>query len=145
MKRLLNRTLAVLLLASSVVLVGCFEDNTIEYDGPPAVEFKPTAAAVAAGSGTVNLPVQLIAPHQNRPLEISYRVVDSLTTAQAGVHYNLSGTTFTIPANSSFGEIPVDVLAATTGGVLAVELLGNEGEGVVAAENYDTFLLTIQP
>lgn len=90
-------------------------------------------------SGTIKFRVNLITAQMSTAQIIKYRIVDTekdattganvtVTTAQSGVHYNTSGT-FTIPANSSFGEVSIDVLnpGATTGTRdIVIELLGND-------------------
>lgn len=88
-------------------------------------------------SGTVKFRVNLITAQQTSPQVINYRVVATekdasgadvtVTTAVAGTHYNTTGS-FTIPANSSFGEVTVEILnpGATTGTRdLVIEILGN--------------------
>ena len=89
-------------------------------------------------SGTVKFRVNLMTAQLNTDQVINYRVVNTekdattgtdvvATTAISGTHYT-TGNTFTIPANSSFGEITVQILnpGVTTGSKdLVLELIGN--------------------
>ena len=88
-------------------------------------------------SGTVKFRVNLMTAQQSTPQVINYRVVATekdatgadvvVTTAVSGTHYSTQGS-FTIPANSSFGEITVDILnpGVGTGSVdLVLEIQGN--------------------
>ncbi|MET0243949.1 MAG: hypothetical protein ABW174_10790 [Flavitalea sp.] len=75
-------------------------------------------------TGTVQLRVNLVAAQRNNAEVLTFRVIPEETTAQAGVHYQTTGTV-EIPANSSFGFITVQILdpGAGTGSVnLVVEL-----------------------
>ncbi|MFD2037333.1 DUF4843 domain-containing protein [Belliella marina] len=92
--------------------------------------------SVANTVGEVNLQVNLVAAHRANDEVIAYRVVEDLTTAVAGTDYNTSGN-FTIPANTSFGSVNVQVLnTGAIGGFvdLTLELVGNEN--LPPAENY---------
>lgn len=140
---------AVLLFLLAGSTAGCF-DELVEptYDGPPKSQFFPTSATVLDGSGVASLNVQLIGPHQSEAIEIPVTVVDTggLTTASPD-NYDLLTETFEIPAESSFGEVRVDV---QPGGIppgesrqltLALEE-STDGE-VVPATNFRFFKLTI--
>ncbi len=104
-------------------------------------------------SGTIKFRVNLITAVQSKDQVISYRVVATekdatgadvaVTTAVSGVHYT-TGNTFTIPANSSFGEISIQVLnpGATTGSKdLVLELVGNSE--IKPSVNYSKIALRI--
>ncbi len=144
-KAYLRAALILLLIGSTA---GCFEEYVSgEYDGPPRVQFYPTGGTVVDGTGEVALNVQLISPHLPEDKQFSVSVVDSTTTAQAGVHYNLVTETFAIPANSSFGEVVVDVnsagLAPGTAEQLTL-LLGPSQDGeVTPAANFERFTMII--
>ncbi len=139
---------AVLLLLLVGSTAGCFDDLVSgEYDGPPRVQFFPTGGAVLDGAGTVAINAQLISPHLPEDKQFPVTVVDTLTSAEAGVHYNLVSETFTIPANSSFGDVVVDVDSAgiAPGESVQVTLLvgaSSDGE-VTPAENFKFFTLEI--
>jgi hypothetical protein len=133
-----------LFLVGGLVLTGCFEDNMVTYDGPPQVEFKPTTATITGTSGaTFNMPVQLIGPHQASDVTLQVEVVAEATTA-TGTNYTIPSSV-TIPAGSSFGSIPVTVGTVTAPVTLTVQLMDNEEAGVFAADNYDTFALSMAP
>jgi hypothetical protein len=94
------------------------KDNVILWEGE-LVEFE---GAIAGSSGLYlrvndgnavedNLQINLVAAQRGTPVNITVAIVDSLTTAVAGVHYNdLSGGAVTIPANESFGFVNFEVL-----------------------------------
>jgi hypothetical protein len=88
-------------------------------------------------SGTVKFRVNLMTAQLPNDQVIQYRVVatekdattgaDVTVTTATAAHYTTSGT-FTIPANSSFGEVTVQILnpgASATARDLVLELLGN--------------------
>ncbi|MXV17031.1 hypothetical protein [Hufsiella ginkgonis] len=97
----------------------------------------PADPLLTRTSGTVKFRVNLVTAQRSAAEVIKYRVMDTetiggtattVTTAQSGVHYTTSGQ-FTLPANSSFGEIEVVILnpGVTTGTRdLVIELLGND-------------------
>lgn len=78
-------------------------------------------------SGLVKFRINLVGPQRSTPTTITYIVVAAGTTAVAGTHFTTTGTTI-IPANSSFGEVEIQILnpgATTTGPrVLVLELIG---------------------
>jgi hypothetical protein len=85
--------------------------------------------AITRASGSVKFRVNLVGAQRSTPTTVTYTVLSGVTTAVAGTHYNTSGT-FTIPANSSFGEVQVDILnpGATSGSVdLVLELVPPAG------------------
>ncbi|MES2652154.1 MAG: hypothetical protein V4663_10455 [Bacteroidota bacterium] len=104
-------------------------------------------------SGSVKFRVNLITAQQSTAQTINYRVVNTekdaagvdvvVTTAIAGTHYNTTGS-FIIPANSSFGEITIDILnpGATTGTKdLVIEIVGNSA--IKPSVNYSKLGLRI--
>lgn len=144
------RTLSLirfLALGFVVLATGCIMEADHTYDGPPRVEFAPTSQTVQQGAGTVDINVQLIAPHQGEALNVPYTVDEEATTAQQGVHYErVSSSPIAIPADSSFGDLTVNVLDGNIDGdsvKLVLVLQGNEDQEVFPAENYKTFTLTI--
>lgn len=91
----------------------------------------------------VKLRVNLVGPQRNNDEVLSYRVVTDVTpnapnmVAVEGTHFT-TGNTFTIPANSSFGEITINVLntgtSSTSPREVHLELLGNEQ--IKPSQNY---------
>ncbi|MFN0015471.1 MAG: hypothetical protein ACKVU2_13070, partial [Saprospiraceae bacterium] len=51
----------------------------------------------------------LIAAHKSSPVNYTFEILPT-STAVAGTHYTVSGTTGSIPANSSFGNLPIQIL-----------------------------------
>jgi hypothetical protein len=112
--------------------------------GRPVIATANAATGVVADplltrtSGTVKFRVNLMTAPMPTDQVISYRVVATekdasgadvtVTTAVSGTHYT-TGNTFVIPANSSFGEVTVQILdpGPTAGATrdLVLELLGN--------------------
>lgn len=151
-KRALTRV-GPLLLVLALPLTGCFEDFATAYDGPTVVEFDQTLSGgysltVPEGAGVVSRQINLIGPQQGSPSTITFDVVGDGTTAVDGTHYSLpTGTQFEIPANSSFGQLQVNIL---DGGLdsaqqvtLQLELVGSADGSIGAAENLDDFTITI--
>lgn len=52
---------------------------------------------------------QLVAAHRSSPTNFTF-AIDPASTAIEGLHYTVSGNSGTIPANSSYGEIPIQIL-----------------------------------
>lgn len=157
----------------SVLAVSCIKNEEVLYNGSvveldaatwnansvgvtypilnrmPA-EGRATSAAFASDSiltrrsGTVRLRVNLVGAQKSTATEVTYEVDAAASTAVAGTHYTaLSGKT-TIPANSSFGYIDIQILnpGATTGTRdLVIRLTG--GTGVDVNTNYSTVGLRI--
>ncbi|MCH7414814.1 DUF4843 domain-containing protein [Belliella sp. R4-6] len=154
MKRILIQfSFFVALLALSV---SCIEDidQTRIFKGDPLVEFNsPVSNAnftrlTNAGAGVISEQVNLIAPQFSSDQTITFRVDSELTTAEAGVHYNLgSNGSFVIPANSSFGSAQVEILGtaipAGTTRLLVLELVGNDV--IKPSENHKRVRISIRP
>jgi hypothetical protein len=98
----------------------------------------------------VRLRVNLVGPHRDNDEVINYRVLDDVTPSTnnllgvAGTHFN-TGTSFTIPAKSSFGEVVITVLnpgsASATPREVHLELLGNTN--IKPSENYKRVAIRI--
>jgi hypothetical protein len=90
----------------------------------PAVPADPT---ITRTSGQIKFRVNLVGPQRSTDTTVGYTVVSAGTTAVSGTHYT-TGNTVVIPANSSFGEITVNVLnpgvSSTTPVTLVLELTG---------------------
>ncbi len=87
---------------------------------------------------------------RSSPVTIPVTVVDSLTTAIAGTHYNLLTNSVTIaPGDSLAGNVQVEVLAAATStfpgpnAVVTFRLGDNDAENVRAARRVRDYRLTI--
>jgi hypothetical protein len=111
--------------------------------GRPVFTSTPPDPGITRTSGTIKFRVNLVGPQSAKDQVINYRVVDAESTAVAGTHYT-TGTSFSIPANSSFGEISINVLnpgVTGTAKTLVIELLGNNE--VKPSANYKFLGLSI--
>jgi hypothetical protein len=104
--------------------------------GRPALTADPS---LTRASGTVKFRVNLTTAQFPQDQVLSYTVVATeknaagadvvVTTAVSGVHYTTSGT-FTIPANTSFGEVTVQIInpgiTSATARDLVLEITGND-------------------
>lgn len=84
----------------------------------------PADPTITRASGTITFRVNLVGPHSSTPTEVKYRVVPGETYAGSiaglatvadaeaavqGTDYTTSGT-LTIPANSSFGLLTINIV-----------------------------------
>ena len=149
----LFRTSFLLLAAVAFTAAGCdFEQFDGAYDGDPVMEFDqvpggPYSLSVAEGSGTVSLRTNLVGQQQGSDKTLSFTVSES-STAVEGTHYSLpNGTEYSLPANSSFGDIEINVLDDSLepgqSGTIVLELQGSTDGTIGAAENLDDFTITI--
>ncbi|HEX4958806.1 MAG TPA: DUF4843 domain-containing protein [Lacibacter sp.] len=96
--------------------------------GRPVFTSSPADPLITRSSGNIKFRVNLVGAQRSTDQTLSYRVVPAESTATSGVHFTTSGT-FTIPANSSFGEITVNVVnpgtSSSTPVILVLELVGN--------------------
>jgi carbon monoxide dehydrogenase subunit G len=154
MKSLTTASLrGILLLALlGATLAGCdtFEQRDRTYQGDPKLEFAPLSETidepVANPDTSTATSVQLIGEQRSSDLAVNFVVADS-STAESGVHYELSSTSVTIAANSSSAQVPITVLdnSADDGDTnYELFLVLQDSEGVEAAENLKTFTLTIR-
>jgi hypothetical protein len=168
-----NFRIYFLLLAVVTFLGGCIKNEEVVYTGNaveldaatwnansvgvsyPILTRKPAFGRAVSSSnasdsimtrrsGTIQLRVNLVGPQRSTPVTVNYEVVTSATTAVAGTHYTTLPGTVTIPANSSFGYIDVQLLnpGATSGTKdLVIRLTG--GTDVMISPNYNTVGLRI--
>jgi hypothetical protein len=135
---------------ASTVFASC-EAELQTYDGPTVVEFAPATASIKKGTtaapGTYTAKVNLVGPQQGSDIVIDYEVDATATTAAAANSYAIEGTAgkITIPANTSFGYVKLNVVPANfpTTGSKTVKLVLKGNAAVPASENYKTFTLTI--
>jgi hypothetical protein len=116
------------------------------YDGPTVVGFFPLQQEVNLSRGNASVQIQLIGAQRTSPLSVAFSV-DGASTAQAGVHYNLtSSSPVTLPANSSIVNVQLDLISGSLNpgqsGLLILNLQG--GEGVGASENLATARIFIR-
>ncbi|MFD2512919.1 hypothetical protein ACFSRY_03510 [Pontibacter locisalis] len=98
----------------------------------------PADPLINRTSGTIQLRVNLVGPHSDVAQELTYAVVPNQVYAAGtinadaavqGTHFRTNGKV-TIPANSSFGFIDVEILnpgsAHATDKLIVLELIGND-------------------
>lgn len=166
----MKRSIQIIAICFTVLLSACiknddviFQESQVEFDAAtwnaraagltypvlsrvPAVGTNTTTAqpAITRATGSFTVRVNLIGAQRNADTEFTYRVVAAESTAVAGTHYSAFSGTATIPANSSFGTITVNVLnpGPTSGSVvLVLELTDNTN--FKAAKNYAKIGLSI--
>jgi len=151
MKKILTSSILLCIL----FLTGCvkneltvYTSSVVEFDAAswnanaagktyPMLTRVPTFNAATASSqpaltratGNVTLRVNLVGAQSNTPINFNLAVVTGETTAIAGTHYTAITGTGTIPANSSFGTVTIQILnpgvSSSTPGDLVLELVGN--------------------
>ena len=166
----MKRIFFIITILGAIVLNGCvkndpviYEDTKIEFDAAiwnangagltyPILTRVP-AQNIATGTGqplitrttgSVQLRVNLVGPQRASPTTFTYQVVAGESTAVAGTHYIAPSGTGTIPANSSFGTITINILnpGPTSGSkVLVLELKDNND--VKVSVNYAKVGLSI--
>lgn len=148
----MNITTIIKILLIGVVIIGitgCFPDNSRVFDGPLQVEFNPTSDELRLSNGNnYDATIQLIGPHQDSDITLNFEVDTENSTAVLGEHFELSGFTTVLPANSSFATITITAIEANIDDErpeVVITLLGDQGGEVIAAENYKSFELTLRP
>jgi hypothetical protein len=85
--------------------------------------------ALTRATGSVTLRVNLVGAQSNTPINFNIAVVAGETTAVDGTHYSAITGSGTIPANSSFGTVTIQLLnpgvSSSTARDLVLELVGN--------------------
>lgn len=169
MKRITTFILAI----ATVSLLGSCVKNELPVFTAPVAEFD--AASWNANSAGVNFPILTRVPGYGRPTAASdplltrtspgikkfrvnlvgqqlptetevYVIMNSVTsTAVAGTHYRSFTPVVKIPANSSFGEVEVDILNPGVAGTPKdLELILSSGtNGIKSNPNYNTIRLRI--
>ena len=139
--KIFNKILVLLL---AIGFTACGENTSVSYDGPSLVEFPLAETTVDEGAGATTIRTQLVGPHEATDLNVTFEV-DEASTAVAGTHYTLTTNgSFTIPANSSFGDIELTIADGTLASDESVTLIINlTGGDLIPSENYKTHTLTI--
>jgi hypothetical protein len=157
MKKILGFVFMAALLLTQTA---CFQKQDFTFDERTLVEFQETITLTPAtgltyplisvnnGAGAVTRRVNLVGRQRTSAETITFTVVADASTAVQGVHYNLNGGTFQIPANSSFGDCTINILQAPQGTAgqtvrLVLQLEGNGGD-ILPNENYKRIGYTIR-
>lgn len=128
-----------------LLFVSCdslFDKGDVEktYDGPAQVEFTPLQQEVSEIAGSTSVDVQLIGQAPTSDVTVTVEA-DPSSTAQAGVHYNLTSTQATIAANSNSVTLPIEILDSGSfgpGGEVELVLnIASASGDVQIAENLD--------
>lgn len=169
MKRITTLILAI----ATVSLFGSCVKNELPVFTAPVAEFD--AATWNANAAGLNFPILTRVPGYGRPVAASdpalsrtspgikkfrvnligqqlatetevYVIMNSVTsTAVAGTHFRSFTPVVKIPANSSFGEVEVDILnPGVAGAARTLELILSSGtNGITSNPNYNTIRLSI--
>ena len=169
MKRITTLILAI----ATVSLFGSCVKNELPVFTAPVAEFD--AATWNANAAGLNFPILTRVPGYGRPVAASdpalsrtspgikkfrvnligqqlatetevYVIMNSVTsTAVAGTHFRSFTPVVKIPANSSFGEVEVDILnPGVAGAARTLELILSSGKnGVTSNPNYNKIRLSI--
>ncbi|EIM75115.1 hypothetical protein A3SI_14109 [Nitritalea halalkaliphila LW7] len=124
MKTLQKQATFLFAFLMSFLLTGCFEDIdqrflfttlTVEFDDSvgrttaPGLDF-PIVGTLRNNAGVRQYRVNLFGGLHDQDIEIEARIVESATTAQEGVHFNLpQGRMVRIPAGEAFGFVTVEI------------------------------------
>ncbi|QNL51573.1 DUF4843 domain-containing protein [Olivibacter sp. SDN3] len=112
-----------------------FRDAIVEFEDATtgsnvAGKNYPLLTTLTRDSGEKEYRINLLGEQLGENQALAFRIVDEETTAEEGVHFNLpEGNIATLPANSSFAYLKIDVpdFAPSSGNVqLVLELTGNE-------------------
>jgi len=158
MKKYILNTLAMGVLALG--LGACFENPSIVYDGNTLVEFDaavnnaPAAGrtfpliSTTNGAGQLTPRINLVGPQRATESQIKVSVDPANTTAVEGTHFRiLNNGSVGIPAQSSFGNVTLEILRApaqVAGTVTLVLLLEGNGTDILPSENFKRIGYTIR-
>jgi hypothetical protein len=172
MKKYILRIVLPLIIAG--MILGCLPEDELEYNGPALVEFKnhtrewntafrntygvytgagtqtdSTRTAMLNVRGTDTILVQLVGRQRASAEALTFSVRSS-STAVEGTHFNFNpaGTReVTIPANSSFGYILVNMVPnslPTVGNEVRIDIDLEGNSALQPSPNYDVFKLTLR-
>ncbi len=110
MKKLLYN---ISLLSMVLLVSACSKNENVVFNGEfiqlPA-NFIGQYQRINDGIGTpAGYTVSLAGPQKSTPVNFTFEVVDSSSTAIADFHYTVESNTGTIPANSTVGDIPITI------------------------------------
>jgi hypothetical protein len=166
----MKRIFFIITILSAFTFTGCikndqvtFKGSQVEFDAAtwnanaagltyPILTRVPTQGATTGSgqplltrtSGTIQIRVNLVGAQRSTATTFNFQVVTGESTAVAGTHFTAPSGTGSIPANSSFGFISLEILnpGPTSGSrVLVLELTDNSD--VKANFNYAKVGLSI--
>jgi hypothetical protein len=114
MKRIYS-IISLVAIAILFTVSSCEERLNYEYQEKDMVEFANSSQTVEilkkpAVDTTVQVKVQILGKQQSSEQTIAFEVVGGESSAIPEVHYEIMAENITIPANSSFGYLPVKVI-----------------------------------
>ena len=136
-----------------LLMSSCFENPKLVYSGLTVVEFdRAVTTAPAAGrtypllptingAGILKARINLVGGQRTSAENIKVSIVTDASTAVSGTHFKLLTETVSIPANSSFGELQIEILrvpaAAGQTRNIVLSLDGN-GSDISGSANFKT-------
>ncbi len=127
-----------------LMFMGCINDlfdegDTLKsFDGPTVVGFFPLEQERSLSDETASVQIQLIGEQRATDLAVSYSVVSSSSTAEAGVHYNITTSSpVTLSSGTSTVDVVIELIEDSLGAGEEVVLILNleGGSGVDASVN----------
>ncbi len=147
-----------LFVSTTFLLTSCFKENEPVFDTLFLVEFQDAVIlapaltktypiqAVSNGAGVISRRINLVGRQRSTEETIKFTVDTKESTAVEGVNFSLDGGELKIPANTSFGDLKVNILKAPAQAgknvVLVLNLEGN-GSDIKPNENYKKLGLRI--
>lgn len=142
-----------------VALVGCMEESgfkifweglEVEFEGAALPDQTITEVVFQEAEGRnqvdqISIRINLVGAHIDSPVDIMIGI-DTASTAVQGVHYRMASTLVTIPANSSFVDLPIDILTGNLDASESPDLVLNiiDAGDVKISENYKSVKLQIR-
>ena len=111
----MKKTIVKLLsLAMFVSLMACNDEISQTLQGEYVGLISPSGQVLFPRLGTgqpvsAGIQVSLIAAQRSTPINYSFEILSSSTAIEA-LHYSISGTSGTIPPNTSFADLPINIL-----------------------------------
>lgn len=112
-----------------------FQDAVINNNAPG--ENYPLLAALRTDAGLKSYQVNLMGGLKPTEQVLKVKILDDETTAVQGVHYTLpKGLNITIPANSAFGYLDIEIPALTNTNTLRVVFELESSSEIKASANH---------
>ena len=91
-----------------------FDENFLELDAATTVTKERTYSYLRENNGipkASGFKVNLGARQRNVPVNFTFEIIDSTSTAIENLHYTVGSFSHTIPANTSVVDLPIEILA----------------------------------